>query len=789
LPYMFNIAVFLCAYLFLYGEAQRVLRTAVSIVAFLILCFVQFPRIFLEMRENRRVEINLLVFKMQVLNFFSRPVNVLRFFINVLQTICVISDREVWHKDHDALFGAENEILVTTIHHWFMTFIIVLFFPVIVDAFVLEKNLGRIKIQIQGCTNEMPVVVPVLLILYLGFSGAILCCESAQVVLLAGLDQQSTKNCHLIGEGYLCGHTPPYVLSDDYALQEYVKDSKSIYPPYKAIHGYICDYDKLDKEEEAFDLGYDKKYCPAGSYDNAEFDNHQWVGHNRNIVNGVNVGIADTALYKTSHQMHQNKYYEWKAAAYDSKNDWLDYKGNPKMTTDPRGELNTCIDPVGYGTFNDVDHEYHYTIQINDDAAMDDLSCYWGKDKYGNPVPSCAQWRWGAKGEMRPDPNNPGQMFKVEGLIEYPANSGQWKTPAYVKQQGETISLLHFNFDDSDHKPSSYDEIPRGYTRNGVIVPQGTLYRKYPGGNQYPAEEYPYGSGKYHIPNTSICDNLYDKNEDKYFWKRAKGMKKDCNPTTGYCPKYMYQRPAYIPGNIVYGYSYGERHHWKLENLFYVGQKTFLDNESLFFTGDQFMDHSYSLTSLMTISFSNYGLVPTSLSLEEEFFLIIFCIITIMYYMNILFAGFAAKAYYIYDEIEALLAMGKTKEIIEIESLMTKQSKLDFWDSMHFEKQVPFMLGDTGLTGGLETSELLTSRYVAPEQVDNIIRYTGKADKDLPWPTDNTDTNESADAQLDKQLRGLKKLYKQARQILRSEAGHGSGSGNDGSSNDNSDED
>jgi hypothetical protein len=98
------------------------------------------------------------------------------------------------------------------------------------------------------------------------------------------------------------------------------------------------------------------------------------------------------------------------------------------------------------------------------------------------------------------------------------------------------------------------------------------------------------------------------------------------------------------------------------------------------------------------------------------------------------------------------------------------------------------MLGDTGLTGGLETSELLTSRYVAPEQVDNIIRYTGKADKDLPWPSDNTDNNESADMQLDKQLRGLKKLYKQARQILRSEAGHGSGSGADGSSNDNSED-
>jgi len=251
LPYFFNIAIFLCAYLFLTGEAQRVLRTSVSVVAFFILCFVQFPRIYLELQENRRVEVDLVVRKVYVLNFFSRPVNVLRFLINVLQTICVISDREVWHKDHDAIFGPENEIMITSIHHWFMTFIIVLFFPVIVDAFVLEKNLGRLKIQIQGCTNEMPVVVPVLLILYLGFSGAILCCETAHSVLLAGLDQQSTKNCHLIGEGYLCGHTPPYVLG--------------------------------------------KKYGPLG-------------------------------------------YYDTKAG-----NDWYDYKGAAKQTTDPRGGLAECV--------------------------------------------------------------------------------------------------------------------------------------------------------------------------------------------------------------------------------------------------------------------------------------------------------------------------------------------------------------------------------------------------------------------------------------------------------------
>jgi hemoglobin-like flavoprotein len=450
LPYMFNITVFVLAYKFLVGEAQRVLRIAVSVVAIFILAFVQIPRIHKEKTENRSSEIDLGFVKFKVIPFFARPVNVIRFVVNIIQAVCIISDREIWHEDHDNLWGAENEILVTQIHHWFMTIIIVAFLPMIQDTFILSKDLGRVKVQIGGCCNELPIVMPVLAILYIGFSGAILCCETSHKVLMAGLDQQRESNCHLVGEGYLCGHTPDYLYDD------------------------------------------------------------------------------------------------------------------------------------------------------------------------GNPV---------------------------------------------------------------------------------------------------------------------------------------------------------------------------AMHNFKMKKFGFLGQETFLDTDSLFYTADGFMDHSHSIVTLLMMSFSNYGLVATGLSLEEEFFLIIFMVCAVMYYMNILVAGFSAKAYYIYEEIESLLAMEKTKEIVEIESLMTKETKTGFWDSMHFEKQVPFMLGDTGLPGGIETQELLTSRYVAPEQVDNILRFTGKADKDLPWPIDNSDNTESAEAQLDKQLRGLRKLYKQARQILRSESGHGSGSGQDGSSNDNSDED
>jgi hypothetical protein len=488
---MFNITVFLMAYLFIMGEAQRVLRISVSVIAFLILVFVQFPRIFLESNENRRVEIDLLFGKFQVLNFFSRPVNVIRWLINILQAVCALSDREVWHFTHDDMFGSENEIIITTIHHWFMTFIIIFFFPVIVDTFVLSKELGKMKILIQGCTAEFAVIGPVLLLLYLGFSGALICCETAHVVLEYGLHQQQLSYCHLIGEGYLCGHTP------------------------------------------------------------------------------------------------------------------------------------------------DVYYRYGETWQFKE---------------YGEDCP------------------------QAEGFPNY-------------YEGDERCSFAH--------------------KKNG---------------------------GKNEVMGPTVM------------------------------------------------------HDFKAYKFQMFGHKTFLDSDSLFYTADGFMDHNHSLTSLMTISFSNFGLTPTALSLEEEFFLIFYCVIAVLFYMNVLVAGFSAKAYYILDDIDSLLAMGKTREIIEIESLMTMQAKRDYWDSLHFEKQVPFMLGDTGLTGGLETAEVLTSRYVAPEQVDNIIRYTGKADKDLPWPQDNTDNNESADMQLDKQLRGLKKLYKQARQILRSEAGHGSGSGNDGSSNDNSDD-
>ena len=99
--------------------------------------------------------------------------------------------------------------------------------------------------------------------------------------------------------------------------------------------------------------------------------------------------------------------------------------------------------------------------------------------------------------------------------------------------------------------------------------------------------------------------------------------------------------------------------------------------------------------------------MPTANSLQQEVFLLLFGIVATLLFMNVLFAGFCAKVYYLFEEIESLLFMGSTIEILEIESLMSKERKSEFWGSLQFDKQVPFSLGDTGLVGGIETTGIV----------------------------------------------------------------------------------
>jgi hypothetical protein len=84
-----------------------------------------------------------------------------------------------------------------------------------VDAFVLQHDFARLKIQIQACSMEMPVAFPVLFVLYIGFSAAILCAHSGKEMLAAGLKQKA------VSEG---GDVPDAKLNHDICDKKCLQD-------------------------------------------------------------------------------------------------------------------------------------------------------------------------------------------------------------------------------------------------------------------------------------------------------------------------------------------------------------------------------------------------------------------------------------------------------------------------------------------------------------------------------------------------------------------------------------
>jgi hypothetical protein len=64
------------------------------------------------------------------------------------------------------------------------------------------------------------------------------------------------------------------------------------------------------------------------------------------------------------------------------------------------------------------------------------------------------------------------------------------------------------------------------------------------------------------------------------------------------------------------------------------------------------------------------------------------------------------------------------------------------YDSFEFNKRVEFDVGDLGLPGCIQVVESVTAHRWSLEKLDRIFRYAGDTNPKLPWPEDESTSDD-----------------------------------------------
>jgi len=117
------------------------------------------------------------------------------------------------------------------------------------------------------------------------------------------------------------------------------------------------------------------------------------------------------------------------------------------------------------------------------------------------------------------------------------------------------------------------------------------------------------------------------------------------------------------------------------------------------------------------------------------FFVCCFTITVTLGMLNILIGQLWATYARLSNNIKGFAMQRRAEICCHMESLLPVAHRQKLFDSMEFEKPVPFNLGDSGPSGGLQVFELAKIRNESYYRPDRVFRYTGEADSNDPWPS------------------------------------------------------
>ncbi len=147
-----------------------------------------------------------------------------------------------------------------------------------------------------------------------------------------------------------------------------------------------------------------------------------------------------------------------------------------------------------------------------------------------------------------------------------------------------------------------------------------------------------------------------------------------------------------------------------------------------------FEDFGYSTMHLLR---HFLGLIPAQ-NYEVDWLgmllLVVFSIILHVGLLSILIAQLALAYEHLSADKAGYAKMNRAFVCVEVESIMSMAQRKKIWDSMGFFSPLQFDHGDEGPAGGVQVRENAVVRADPKYVPDRIIRCTGKASPNDPWP-------------------------------------------------------
>ena len=145
-----------------------------------------------------------------------------------------------------------------------------------------------------------------------------------------------------------------------------------------------------------------------------------------------------------------------------------------------------------------------------------------------------------------------------------------------------------------------------------------------------------------------------------------------------------------------------------------------------------------------TLDISIIGMLRTIIGLHSPsttyvspvgmFVYVLFIVIIDVGFLNILIAQLALAYESLTKETAGFSRMNRAYTTVEIESIMSVKRRTKYFDELGFENPLEFDNGDAGPPGGLQVLEPASVRADPRYIPDRIMRYTGEANENDPWP-------------------------------------------------------
>jgi len=156
----------------------------------------------------------------------------------------------------------------------------------------------------------------------------------------------------------------------------------------------------------------------------------------------------------------------------------------------------------------------------------------------------------------------------------------------------------------------------------------------------------------------------------------------------------------------------------------------------------QFGDFGKAFESLFAASISCFAFEFIEFNIDSKMLFVVYIFIVVFLFVTMITGSSSAMCHAVSSNAERLCYKREASDVIELESGISIEERMELYNSFEFNKRVEFDIGDLGLPGCIQVMESVTAHRWTLERLDRTFRFAGDTNPKLPWPEDETNNND-----------------------------------------------